>query len=82
MEVSSNDTRVNIHKLYPLYNMLPDVIVCIIEVHVEDVDQIWVLFLRALYVTNTFRGIVMNAIQWNMLYIPQNTEGPLILKGT
>jgi len=55
--------------------MLLDLIVCVIEVHAEDVDQIWVLFLRALNVTNTFRGIVMNAIQWNMLYIPENTEG-------
>jgi hypothetical protein len=55
--------------------MLPDLIVCIIEVHAEDVDQIWALFLRALYVTNTFRGIVMNAIQWNTLYIPKITEG-------
>jgi hypothetical protein len=53
--------------------MLTYLIVCITEVHAEDVDLIRVLFLRVLYARNTFRGLVMNATLWNMLIIPQIT---------
>jgi len=59
----------------PLYNMLPSQLVCLIEVRAEDADQLWVLFLRASCVTNTFHGAVMNVTRLNMLYIPQVTAG-------
>lgn len=57
----------------PLYSMLTYLIVCITGGHAEDVGQIWVLFLHVLSARSTFRGLVRNATQRSMLYIPQNT---------
>jgi hypothetical protein len=37
----------------------------------EGVEEISHLFLRALSAWNTFRGIVINAIPWTMLFIPE-----------
>jgi hypothetical protein len=46
------------------------ILVCIIEVHVGDAEHIWVPLLHALSAGNMFRGTVMNATPWNMLFIP------------